>query len=73
MLSEIKAVCVFQFSRYGAEDNIFPNDPDGKEAKRFSDLCKALTLSICYAANIGGICTLTGTGPNLIVKGQLDV
>ena len=38
----------------------------------FLNMCKCLTLSIAYAANCGGIGSLTGTGPNLIMKGQLD-
>jgi sodium-dependent dicarboxylate transporter 2/3/5 len=43
------------------------------EDKHFTRVCKAMSLSICYAANSGGIATLTGTGTNLILKENADL
>ena len=42
-------------------------DPPG-----FSQLSKGLMLGIAYSANIGGTATLTGTGPNLILSGDIS-
>lgn len=40
-----------------------------KEQLRFS---QGLSLCVCYSASIGGIATLTGTTPNLVLQGQVN-
>ncbi|KAI3379395.1 hypothetical protein SNEBB_010463 [Seison nebaliae] len=42
------------------------------QVKEWRNLGKALSLSIAYSASIGGSMTIIGTGPNTVLKGEID-
>ena len=54
------------------EDDATNDNHNAKTSRDFVNLSKALTLCICYTANVGGTATLTGSPPNLILKGFAD-
>ena len=43
-----------------------------KEDTEFSKFACSLKLCVAFAANVGGVGTLIGCGPNIVLKGMVD-
>jgi len=43
-----------------------------KEDEEFTKFACSLKLCVAFAANVGGVGTLIGCGPNIVLKGQVD-
>lgn len=48
-------------------------DDNGEADEEWARMSKALSLCIAYAANVGGTASMTGSTPNLVLKGQLEM
>lgn len=53
---------------------VTPASSERKEQKSQEQLrfSQGMSLCVCYSASIGGIATLTGTTPNLVLQGQVN-
>ena len=49
-----------------------PDAEDDIAEEEWKRLGKALSLCIAYAANIGGVGSMTGAAPNLVLKDQTE-
>lgn len=49
-----------------------PSEPRAQQNQEQLRFNQGMSLCVCYSASIGGIATLTGTTPNLVLQGQVN-
>ncbi|XP_037665960.1 solute carrier family 13 member 2 isoform X2 [Choloepus didactylus] len=49
-----------------------PSEPRAHQNQQQLRFTRGMSLCVCYSASIGGIATLTGTTPNLVLQGQVN-
>jgi di/tricarboxylate transporter len=59
------------FDRVKVSTSVITPPKEEKSAK-YKSLLKAVTISIAYSANVGGMASLTGSAPNMIMKDYAD-
>lgn len=65
-----KYMCIFYENHNCIYTNVYICTKQREES--IKKMSKGFALCVAYAANIGGVATLTGTPPNLILQGQAD-
>lgn len=65
-----KYMCIFYENHNCIYTNVYICRKQREES--IKKMSKGFALCVAYAANIGGVATLTGTPPNLILQGQAN-